>query len=108
MSPQIKMVKPGHYIFENDRQEIDYKQYFHATLKPISMNKDQRIKQIQEAMFTAIESQVKKTSNSSIGVFLSSGIDSTIIATIAKEVHPQVKTFTIGFEQKGYSENDIA
>jgi len=43
-----------------------------------------------------------------LGSFLSGGIDSTIIAAMAKQFNPNIKTFSVGFEREGYSEIDIA
>ena len=43
-----------------------------------------------------------------VGSFLSGGIDSSIIASIAKEFHPAIKTFSVGFEHHGFSEIDVA
>jgi asparagine synthase (glutamine-hydrolysing) len=43
-----------------------------------------------------------------VGSFLSGGIDSTVIAALAKEHNPDLITFTTGFERQGYSEVDVA
>jgi len=43
-----------------------------------------------------------------VGAFLSSGIDSTAIVAFAREVYPEIPTFTVGFAVEGYSEIDIA
>ena len=44
-----------------------------------------------------------------IGIFLSGGIDSSVIATLASQVSSQqVKTFSIGFKEKDYDESKIA
>jgi asparagine synthase (glutamine-hydrolysing) len=43
-----------------------------------------------------------------VGSFLSGGIDSSFIVSVAKEFHPGLKTFSVGFEQEGYSEVDVA
>ena len=43
-----------------------------------------------------------------VGSFLSGGIDSSIIASIAKKSHPGIKTFSVGFEHEGFSEIDVA
>jgi asparagine synthase (glutamine-hydrolysing) len=43
-----------------------------------------------------------------VGAFLSGGIDSTVIAALAKEHNPDLVTFTTGFEREGYSEVDVA
>src|SRR5690625_7928537 len=44
----------------------------------------------------------------SIGSFLSGGIDSTFIASIAKQMKSDIKTFSVGFEREGFSEVDVA
>jgi len=43
-----------------------------------------------------------------VGSFLSSGIDSTAIAALAKRYNPDLLTFTVGFERESTSEVDIA
>jgi asparagine synthase (glutamine-hydrolysing) len=43
-----------------------------------------------------------------VGAFLSSGIDSTAIVAFAREVYPDIPTFTVGFDVTGYSEIDVA
>jgi asparagine synthase (glutamine-hydrolysing) len=43
-----------------------------------------------------------------VGAFLSGGIDSTVIAALAREHNPDLITFTTGFERAGYSEIDVA
>jgi asparagine synthase (glutamine-hydrolysing) len=43
-----------------------------------------------------------------VGVFLSGGIDSTTIATLAARHHPSIETFSIGFEEKTFDEREFA
>src|SRR6202011_4196264 len=43
-----------------------------------------------------------------VGSFLSGGIDSTVIAALAKEHNPDLIAFTTGFERAGFSEVDVA
>lgn len=47
-------------------------------------------------------------SDVSVGAFLSGGIDSSTIVALAKEHHPNLQTFTVGFEREGYSEIELA
>jgi len=39
-----------------------------------------------------------------VGTFLSGGIDSTIVASVAKEVNPNIKAFSIGYDLDSHSE----
>jgi asparagine synthase (glutamine-hydrolysing) len=43
-----------------------------------------------------------------VGAFLSGGIDSTAIVALAKQYNPDLLTFSVGFEDSGYSELDVA
>jgi asparagine synthase (glutamine-hydrolysing) len=43
-----------------------------------------------------------------VGAFLSSGIDSTAIVALAREVEPSLPTFTVGYDVDGYSEIEVA
>jgi asparagine synthase (glutamine-hydrolysing) len=43
-----------------------------------------------------------------VGAFLSSGIDSTAVVALAREFHPDILTFTVGFDVPGYSEIEVA
>ena len=43
-----------------------------------------------------------------VGAFLSSGIDSTAVVALARDVKPDLETFTVGFEATGYSEVEAA
>lgn len=58
----------------------------------------------------ALEDSVEKhmRADVTVGSFLSGGIDSTAIATLAKRHNPDLLTFTTGFEREGYSEVDVA
>ncbi|MGL5751630.1 MAG: asparagine synthetase B family protein, partial [Paraclostridium sp.] len=47
-------------------------------------------------------------SNVEVGTFLSGGIDSTIIATLASSINPKIKSFSVGFDIEGYNELEVA
>lgn len=55
-----------------------------------------------------IHQAVKKRliADKEIGTFLSGGIDSTIISSVAKSINPDIKTFSIFFDKKEYDESD--
>jgi asparagine synthase (glutamine-hydrolysing) len=43
-----------------------------------------------------------------LGIFLSSGIDSTVIAALASRKQPGIRTLTVAFSEKNFSEAEIA
>lgn len=59
---------------------------------------------------TLVRSSVERqlVSDVPLGVFLSGGIDSSLIAAYAKEIAGNVYTFSIGFEEKSYDESPYA
>ena len=42
-----------------------------------------------------------------VGTFLSGGIDSSIIATLASKINPNIKSFSVGFGIDGYNELEL-
>ena len=78
------------------------KRYF----KPVQKAEADFIKEIKDVLFDSVKMHMR--SDVPVGSFLSGGIDSSIIASIAKEYHPAIKTFSVGFERNGFSEIDVA
>lgn len=103
----IEKVEPGHYFVKKIGEDITFTRYWHATFQPI-FNKDKKdwINQIQEVMYDSVK--VHMRSDVPVGSFLSGGIDSTLIVSIAKEFNPNIKTFSVGFARDGFSEVDVA
>ncbi|MCT2535836.1 asparagine synthase (glutamine-hydrolyzing) [Aquibacillus koreensis] len=102
----IKKVEPGHYFVKKPGEPIAFHRYWHATFSPILMEKNEWLKRIQDVMYDSVN--VHMRSDVPVGSFLSGGIDSTLIVAIAREFNPNLKTFSVGFEQDGYSEVDVA
>ena len=84
------------------RSNVIGKPHFH----PVQKSENDFIKEIKDVMFDSVKMHMR--SDVPVGSFLSGGIDSSIIASIAKEFHPAIKTFSVGFEQNGFSEIDVA
>jgi asparagine synthase (glutamine-hydrolysing) len=62
--------------------------------------------QIREALRDSV--RIHMRSDVPVGAFLSSGIDSTAVVALAREVNPRIQTFTVGYDVAGYSEIDLA
>ncbi len=80
--------------------------YWKPAFHPVPREKDQWVKRIQQALFDSVEKHMR--SDVPVGSFLSGGIDSSIIVSIAKQVNPAIQTFSVGFDRTGYSEIDVA
>ncbi|SFD93289.1 asparagine synthase (glutamine-hydrolysing) [Lentibacillus persicus] len=106
MTQGIKKVEAGCYFVKRPDQPISFYHYWQTRFNPVLMEKDNWINRIQDVLYNSIN--VHMRSDVPVGAFLSGGIDSTLIAAIAKDFNPNIKTFSVGFEREGYSEVDIA
>src|SRR3954464_5588113 len=89
--------------------ELSTKRYFHPTFtpRPVPAGREQ---ELYDRIAAALDESVGKhmRADVTVGSFLSSGIDSTAIAALAKRYNPDLLTFTVGFEREATSEGDIA
>ncbi|MFD1706773.1 asparagine synthase (glutamine-hydrolyzing) [Siminovitchia sediminis] len=107
MTRHIKKLEPGHYFTQKPGEPIQIQRYWRASFKPdVHKTEEDFIKEIREVLFDSVNFHMR--SDVPVGSFLSGGIDSSIIVSIAKQFHPKIKTFSVGFEREGFSEIDVA
>ncbi|MEW9051950.1 MAG: asparagine synthase (glutamine-hydrolyzing) [Neobacillus sp.] len=106
LSAAIKKLEPGHYFIKKPGMPMKEYQYWKANFTPVNKLEENFIKEIREVLIDSVKIHMR--SDVPVGSFLSGGIDSTIIASIAKDFHPNIKTFSVGFERDGFSEIDVA
>lgn len=106
LTAEVKRLLPGHYFTKKIGGEMAFTQYFKPEFAAVSKSEDTFIKEIRDVMYDSVKMHMR--SDVPVGSFLSGGIDSSIIAAIAKEYHPAIKTFSVGFERDGFSEIDVA
>lgn len=105
----IEKVNPGTYFVKKVNEEIQWTEYWHPkfTNKVSSLLLEEKLTQeVQEVLFDSVRMHMR--SDVPVGCFLSGGIDSSFITTIASKINPNIKTFSVGFDHNGYSEVDIA
>lgn len=92
---------PSHYmIFKDGQAEIS--RYFEPKFESVDISLEHSINAIDDAVLDSIEKH--KISDVEVGSFLSSGVDSSYIASCFKGD----KTFTVGFDYDLYNEIDYA
>lgn len=102
----ISKLQPGHYL-EFNGKDIDIQKYW-------NFSKEKKLTTFENAVTNTrnlLESSVnyRLLSDLEVGCFLSGGIDSSLIAAIMQQQsQKQIKTFSIGFENKRYDESPYA
>ena len=106
---EIKKLPPGQYaIFDLDKNQMEINSYW--DLKQVSEKKIS-YEEAKEQLHTLLKDAVKIRLQSDVpyGSFLSGGIDSALVSSIANSIQKeQLKTFTIGFDDKQYDESQVA
>ena len=94
-------LKPGNYIkFKDGKMEI--KQYFKAEYMKQNDTYESYKKQVKESLEDSVKCH--QISDVEVGSYLSGGVDSSYIVSMAK---PD-KTFTVGFDKTGFDESVFA
>lgn len=103
-------LEPGCYVcLESGRMKKhrywDITESYNA--KPCDIGEEDACDMFEEIMADSLKYRL--VSDVPVGLFLSGGIDSSLIATLlSKNVSTPFKTFTIGFEEKKYNEAEWA
>ncbi|MGV0449594.1 asparagine synthase (glutamine-hydrolyzing) [Corynebacterium marquesiae] len=105
----IRRVESGCTVTLRPGEDVVAERYFKPRF-PVQQVKQGEEQQLFNRIAEALEDSVAKhmRADVTVGSFLSGGIDSTAIATLAKRHNPDLLTFTTDFEREGYSEVDVA
>ncbi|HLQ84337.1 MAG TPA: asparagine synthase (glutamine-hydrolyzing) [Pseudogracilibacillus sp.] len=102
----IMKLKPGNFFKKSPGKPMQIESYSELAFKPKLTSESQQIQKIQDVLRESVHLHMQ--SEVPLGAFLSGGVDSSAIVAFAKEVKPDIQTFTVGFEREGFSEIDIA
>lgn len=98
----VYKLRPGHYFTYQDGK-FEIQKYYEVKINSDnSKNLDDWKKIIKDNLDESL--RYHKISDVEVGSFLSSGVDSSIVATLSNVD----KTFTVGYDNKKYSEIDYA
>jgi len=105
----IRKLPPGHYLV-SDGTRLEIRKYWDLPHTPeAAMRADESA--VHEEFAHLLEDAVRISMRSDVpfGAFLSGGLDSASIVTLmAGQTSLPVKTFTIGFDEPGYDERELA
>lgn len=103
----IHKLPPAHFMLRGEGVNA-LERYWELRLRPMEDTLSPR--DWQKLLRKALADSVKRMliSDVPLGVFLSGGVDSSAVAALAREATGQVKTFSIGFQDRTYDESSHA
>ncbi len=102
----IKKLEPAHYL-TYDQGKLTKTKYWEPNFsEETNLNKNQ----LNEKLHGHLKNAVKRSlpADSSVGAFLSGGLDSSTISGTLASFESNPNTFTIGFDAEGYDETPYA
>ena len=97
----IKKLEPGHYLVLKNN-EVTVEKYWDLSFNEIKSNEDYFASRVHEILKDSIKSRL--ISDVPLGALLSGGIDSSIVVGLMSKLTNNVKTFSIGFNEKDFDE----
>lgn len=108
---EIRKLKAGHYFIysfcQHTFQEQEYWNVFSNSCKfDIPRSYDEAKETVKELLYNSIK--LRMMADVPIGLFLSGGIDSSLVASIALKMNAKLSCFCIGYSDKRYNESIYA
>lgn len=101
----IKRVLPAHYI-SLDLKTFELKENCYYIPNTFTYNYKNKEEELKNRLENSVDLRLR--SDVPVGVFLSGGIDSSIIAAISAKKHQKIDTFSMGFHSDKYDESIYA
>lgn len=104
-------VPAGHFLeFDIDKKSLHVKEYWSILPffeKPkFQKSEKELIDELEELLIDSFK--YRMVSDVPVGVFLSGGVDSSVVAAILQKHYGNIHTFTIGFKEASYNEASYA
>jgi asparagine synthase (glutamine-hydrolysing) len=104
----IRKIRPGYFLLYKDG-EIRTEKYWDIPLSdnPIGYKtEDEYVEELREILERSVRSRL--VADVPVGVFLSGGIDSSLVAAMAKRSNEAIECFSIGFDEVSFDERKYA
>jgi asparagine synthase (glutamine-hydrolysing) len=104
----VYKLPPAHtLVFDSEQNSLDISSYWQPEYEPkLHLSMREAEEELLEELRRAVRQRL--ISDVPLGALLSGGIDSSLIVALMAESGPQVKTFTIGFEESRFDERPYA
>ncbi|MGI5184689.1 asparagine synthase (glutamine-hydrolyzing) [Dactylosporangium sp. CA-152071] len=103
LHPSVRRLPAGHALTVHAKK-TEISAYFRHSLRPVQ--RPDAITAVRDALRDSVHAHLQ--AEVPLGAFLSSGIDSTAVVALAREKHPDIHTYTVGFDDERYSEIEAA
>ena len=106
---EINKLSPGCYmIIDLKSNKLSIKKYWDLTkINQVKISYDEALNELEKLITDSVK--IRLNSDVPMGTFLSGGIDSALITSIASKIsNKKINTFTIGFEETRYDESKLA
>lgn len=101
----LRKVKPAHYYIFSEKEEIR-REYWKPDWTKENYSPNEWIVQIESKLTKIIEDEL--VADVRTGALLSGGVDSSLIASIATSINPDIDLFTVQMDDKKLDESGIA
>ena len=97
MFKNIKKLLPGHFLL-HEKGKFTIKKYWELKMHELKIDEKQCIEEVKSILKESVKSRM--ISDVPLGVYLSGGIDSSIVTGLMSQLEGNVKTFSVGFGEK--------
>ena len=104
----IRKVRPGYFLLYKDG-DIQTERYWDIPLSdyPIGYKtEDEYVEELREILERSVRSRL--VADVPVGVFLSGGLDSSLVAAMAQRSNKDIECFSIGFDEISFDESKYA
>jgi asparagine synthase (glutamine-hydrolysing) len=107
LTPTVRRLQAGHLLTvrAGDPEPV-VEAYFRPSFRPVAVGERAAVGVVRDALRDSVHRHL--LAEVPVGAFLSSGVDSTAVVALAREVKPDLRTYTVGFTGDTYSEVDVA
>ena len=106
MLEKVHRVMPGQYIKVSEYYGVSFGNYYESVKQRVDKDYIKNKSRLKELLSEAVE--MRLIADVPAGSFLSGGLDSSIIAAIAKQHKNDLETYSIGFENEYFDEHEYA
>jgi asparagine synthase (glutamine-hydrolysing) len=103
---QVRKLPAAHYLLLRQGRLTIHRYWNLPAPEPTRATERELAEELRRLLTQAVKRRL--VSDVPLGVFLSGGVDSSIVAGLMAQMVPQVKTFSIGFTEASYDESDYA